>query len=126
MQTGKKVVKQAKGVDSYWNFHAADPAFKELFAKAMSDFCRHQLRAVIDVYDFSGVESIVDVAGDRGSFGHDFPSPVPLTRLSQKFSASCLWPSRPSSLWFATFHHCDGAIRISSSGYFAGTRFRPV
>eukprot|EP00667_Euglena_gracilis_P013032 EG_transcript_13421 len=66
MQTGKKVVQQAKGVDSYWNFHAADPAFKELFAKAMSDFCRHQLRAVIDVYDFSGVESIVDVAGGQG------------------------------------------------------------
>eukprot|EP00667_Euglena_gracilis_P011419 EG_transcript_11667 len=66
LKSGKRVVQQVKGVDSIWKVMDQDPPLAELFNKAMTDVSRGQIRTVLDAYDLSGVESLVDVAGGEG------------------------------------------------------------
>lgn len=50
-----------------FEYLAQHPETSELFDNAMTDFSRDAIRAVTMTYDFSGIETLVDVAGGRGA-----------------------------------------------------------
>jgi SAM-dependent methyltransferase len=66
VKTGEPAFKKAHGQDlfGYLGDHADASA---VFAEAMSDISRSQHAAIVDAYDFSGINHLVDVGGGHGT-----------------------------------------------------------
>lgn len=66
IRTGENVYRRRHGVDA-WAYREKHPETGELFDAAMQEFSAARVGAVVDAYDFSGLGTIVDVGGGRGS-----------------------------------------------------------
>ena len=64
-ETGKPAAEKVCGVPVFDHF-ARDRELSEIFNNAMTTFSAMVIPAVLDVYDFSDVETLVDVAGGHG------------------------------------------------------------
>jgi ubiquinone/menaquinone biosynthesis C-methylase UbiE len=65
VRTGKSAWAQIHG-DEVFDYFAKNPEAGEIFNRAMSSFSGIATAAVVDAYDFSGIETIVDIAGGHG------------------------------------------------------------
>jgi hypothetical protein len=65
VRTGKPAWKQIHG-DEVFEYFAKNQEAAEIFNRAMSSFSGIATNAVIDAYDFGGIETIVDIAGGHG------------------------------------------------------------
>jgi hypothetical protein len=63
--TGQPAVQKVTGMPVF-EYFAGQPAFSALFNNAMTAFSAAVIPAVIDAYDFSGIDVLVDVAGGHG------------------------------------------------------------
>jgi O-methyltransferase domain/Dimerisation domain len=52
--------------DTYWAYLTKNPGFKKTFDKAMINIAKNFYEPVINVYDFSKINKIVDVGGGEG------------------------------------------------------------
>ena len=66
IRTGENVYRRRHGVDA-WAYRGTNPEMAELFDAAMQEFSAARVGAVVAAYDFSGLGTIVDVGGGRGS-----------------------------------------------------------
>ena len=51
---------------SFFEYFAANPAAAAVFQQGMTAFSAIEAQAVVDVYDFSGIDTLVDVGGGHG------------------------------------------------------------
>jgi hypothetical protein len=65
VRTGKSAWGQIHG-DEVFEYFAKNPEAGEIFNRAMSSFSGIATNAVIEAYDFTGIETIVDIAGGHG------------------------------------------------------------
>ena len=65
VRTGKSAWGQTHG-DEVFSFFEKNPEAGQIFNRAMSSFSNVATNAVIDAYDFSGIETLVDIAGGHG------------------------------------------------------------
>jgi hypothetical protein len=65
MATGQPAVEKTTGVPVFEVF-PRDPALSEIFNNAMTSFSAFIVPAVLEAYDFSGIGTIVDIAGGHG------------------------------------------------------------
>ncbi len=63
--TGEPSWKRALGADVF-PYLAANPEPAAIFDRAMTSMSRMSAQAVVEAYDFSGIETLVDVAGGQG------------------------------------------------------------
>jgi hypothetical protein len=66
IQTGANAFSTAHGM-SVWEYRATRPEENAAFDAAMTSVAQRAARAVLDVYDFSGIGTLVDVGGGRGA-----------------------------------------------------------
>jgi O-methyltransferase len=66
IRTGEPVFKQTTGME-FFEYMAAHPETGEIFNQAMNDFGQMVSAAVIDAYDFSGLNKITDIGGGHGT-----------------------------------------------------------
>ena len=67
LRTGKPAFARTNGVELF-DYLATHPEEGEIFNSAMSDFGQGVAAAVVEGYDFSDVDTVVDVGGGNGSF----------------------------------------------------------
>jgi len=65
VQTGQPAVQKVTGMPVF-EYFAGQPEYSELFNNAMTAFSAVVVPAVLDAYDFSGIDVLVDVAGGHG------------------------------------------------------------
>jgi hypothetical protein len=65
VKTGKTAFEHVHGMD-VWEYRAKHPAAGAAFNAAMTGMSRQVAGAVSDAYDFSGLDTVVDVAGGHG------------------------------------------------------------
>lgn len=65
VRTGKSAWGRANGAEVF-DYFAANPEHGEIFNRAMTDMSAASAAAITEAYDFSGVETLVDVAGGHG------------------------------------------------------------
>jgi len=65
VKTGQPAAEKVLGKPVF-DYLAENPAFAELFNNAMTGFSANVAPAVLKVYDFAGIETLVDVAGGHG------------------------------------------------------------
>jgi hypothetical protein len=65
VQTGQPAVEKVLGMPVF-EFFSNDRHYAELFNNAMTAFSAVVIPAVLDAYDFSGIDVLVDVAGGHG------------------------------------------------------------
>jgi ubiquinone/menaquinone biosynthesis C-methylase UbiE len=65
VRTGKPAWAQIHG-DEVFDYFGKNPEAGQIFNRAMSSFTGIAADAVVDAYDFSGIETIVDIAGGHG------------------------------------------------------------
>lgn len=65
IQTGQPAVEKAVGMPVF-EYFARDHELSEVFNNAMTSFSEFVIPAALDVYDFSGIGTLVDVAGGHG------------------------------------------------------------
>ncbi|HKP46085.1 MAG TPA: methyltransferase [Pyrinomonadaceae bacterium] len=65
VRTGNAAWAQEHGCDAF-PFLAANPEAAKIFDQAMTSLSNLAIKAVIEAYDFSGFETLVDVAGGQG------------------------------------------------------------
>jgi hypothetical protein len=65
VQTGKTAFDHHFGM-TLWDYYMSHPEEQELFQYAMSSFSAVETHAILQAYDFSAFQSIVDVAGGQG------------------------------------------------------------
>jgi len=65
VKTGQPAVQKVTGMPVF-EYFAGQPEFSELFNNAMTAFSAVVIPAVLDAYDFSGIDVLVDVAGGHG------------------------------------------------------------
>jgi hypothetical protein len=63
--TGQPAVEKTFGMPVF-EFFPTNPALSEIFNNAMTAFSAVVIPAVLDVYDFSGIGTLVDIAGGHG------------------------------------------------------------
>jgi O-methyltransferase domain/Dimerisation domain len=66
VRTGKPAWEQVHGQEVFPYF-AANPEASKIFDRAMTSLSNLAIKAVVEAYDFSGIETLVDVAGGHGS-----------------------------------------------------------
>jgi hypothetical protein len=66
VRTGQPAVEKVTGVPAF-EYLARDPDLSEIFNDAMTTFSEMVVPAALDVYDFSGIDTLVDVAGGHGA-----------------------------------------------------------
>lgn len=67
LRTGEPAFARSVG-EEFFDYLASHPAESEIFNAAMSDFGQGVAAAVVQGYDFSAVDTAVDVGGGNGSF----------------------------------------------------------
>ncbi len=67
LRTGEAVFQQMFGKDLWHYFNEDNPAAGERFSQAMSSWSRQHNPAIVQAYDFSSAQTIVDVGGGQGS-----------------------------------------------------------
>ena len=65
VRTGKSGWAQMHG-DDVFGYFARNKEASEIFNRAMSSFTGLAAKAVVEAYDFSGIETLVDIAGGHG------------------------------------------------------------
>jgi ubiquinone/menaquinone biosynthesis C-methylase UbiE len=65
VRTGKSAWGQTHG-EEVFSFFERNPEAGQIFNRAMSSFSSVATAAVIDAYDFSGIETLIDIAGGHG------------------------------------------------------------
>jgi hypothetical protein len=65
LYTGEPALKQAVGVE-FFDYLAAHPEEGEIFHAAMNDITRGSTAAILQAYDFSGMQRVIDVGGGHG------------------------------------------------------------
>ena len=66
VRTGQPAAEKVTGVPVF-EYFPRDPDLSEIFNDAMTAFSNQVIPAALEVYDFSGIERIVDVAGGHGA-----------------------------------------------------------
>jgi hypothetical protein len=66
LRTGKPAA-EVVFAGTAFDFFRRHPRVQEIFQDAMTDFSAASARAVVDTYDFSGIDRIVDVGGGHGA-----------------------------------------------------------
>ena len=66
VQTGQPAVEKVTGMPVF-DYFPTQPELSEIFNDAMTNLSEVVVRAALDVYDFSGIGVIVDVAGGHGA-----------------------------------------------------------
>lgn len=66
VETGRPAFPETHGV-RFYDFLSRNPEAAAVFHAAMTDFSGHEARAIVDAYDFAGVDSIVDVGAGQGA-----------------------------------------------------------
>ncbi len=66
VRTGQNVYQRRYGVDA-WTYRMRNREWGKLFDGAMQEYSASRVAAVVAAYDFSGLSTIVDVGGGRGS-----------------------------------------------------------
>jgi hypothetical protein len=66
VRTGETAFEHAHGEPMYAHL-ATHPAVASLFHEAMSGFSEQEIAAILNAYDFSGFETVVDVGGGQGA-----------------------------------------------------------
>lgn len=67
VKTGTPALKHLYQADDTFKFFAENPQSAAIFNDAMTGWSKHSHTAIVDAYDFSGIETIVDVAGGHGA-----------------------------------------------------------
>jgi hypothetical protein len=75
VRTGKPAAEKTVGMPVF-EYLERDPNLSEIFNNAMTSFSKTVAPAVLEVYDFSGIDVLVDVAGGHGGI---------LTSILQKY-----------------------------------------
>jgi DNA-binding phage protein len=66
IETGQPAAEKVTGMPVF-DYFRTDPAVSRVFNDAMTNFSEAVIRAALDVYDFSGIKVLVDVAGGHGA-----------------------------------------------------------
>src|SRR4051812_299910 len=66
VRTGETLCQPALGVPMIWDYFAANAPEARVFDDAMTAFSAAVIPAVLATYDFSGINTLVDVAGGHG------------------------------------------------------------
>jgi hypothetical protein len=66
VRTGQPCVERITGGRHVFEHFATDPAESEAFNRAMTSFSLVEVPAALEVYDFSGIGTLVDIAGGHG------------------------------------------------------------
>lgn len=66
VKTGESAVPITTGLDGPFEAFAKDPELSRVFNNAMTGFSSFVVPAVLEAYDFSGIDTLVDVAGGHG------------------------------------------------------------
>jgi hypothetical protein len=66
IKTGEPAVRVTTGKDAF-EYFAGDQALSKVFNDAMTGFSMTVIPAVVEAYDFSGIGTLVDVAGGHGA-----------------------------------------------------------
>ena len=66
VRTGQPAVEKVTGVPAFEYFRR-DPELSEIFNNAMTAFSQSVIPAALEAYDFSGINTLVDVAGGHGA-----------------------------------------------------------
>jgi hypothetical protein len=64
-KTGETAWKKTYGVEVF-DWFAANPSESEIFNRAMTDMSGAVVQAVAEAYDFSGIQTLADIAGGHG------------------------------------------------------------
>jgi hypothetical protein len=67
VQTSESAVMKTAGVDGPFAAFARDPELSQVFNDAMTGFSAFVVPAVLEAYDFTGIGTLVDVAGGHGA-----------------------------------------------------------
>ncbi|WP_220202008.1 methyltransferase [Reticulibacter mediterranei] len=65
IQTGKPAFDHHFGM-TLWEYYMSHPEEHDIFQYAMSSFSAAETHAILQAYDFSGLQSVVDIAGGHG------------------------------------------------------------
>ena len=109
VRTGKSAWAQMHG-DDVFEYFERNPEAGAIFNRAMSSFSGLATNAVIEAYDFTGVETLIDIAGGHGRL---------LTGVLEAY------PSMRGVL-FDLPHVLEGASRVSRCEYVTGDFFVSV
>jgi ubiquinone/menaquinone biosynthesis C-methylase UbiE len=66
VKTGTPPLKRLYQADDTFKYFADNPKSAAIFNDAMTGWSKYSHTAILDVYDFSGIKTIVDVAGGHG------------------------------------------------------------
>ena len=109
VRTGKSAWAQMHG-DDVFEYFERNPEAGAIFNRAMSSFSGLATNAVVEAYDFTGVETLIDIAGGHGRL---------LTGVLEAY------PSMRGVL-FDLPHVLEGASRFSRCEYVSGDFFVSV
>ena len=109
VRTGKSAWAQMHG-DDVFEYFERNPEAGAIFNRAMSSFSGLATNAVVEAYDFTGVETLIDIAGGHGRL---------LTGVLEAY------PSMRGVL-FDLPHVLKGASRVSRCEYVSGDFFVSV
>ena len=109
VRTGKSAWAQMHG-DDVFDYFQRNPEAGEIFNRAMSSFSGFATKAVVEAYDFSGIQTLIDIAGGHGRL------------LAGVLEA---YPSMRGVL-FDLPHVIEGAPRGSRCEYVSGDFFSSV
>src|SRR5579883_3477580 len=65
VRTGETAMRRL-GIENAFDYLQAHPAESAIFNDAMTEFSRQSAPAIADAYDFSGIRTLVDIAGGHG------------------------------------------------------------
>jgi hypothetical protein len=100
IKTGESAVPATVGTGIFEHF-GSDPQLSKIFNDAMTGFSASVIPAVLEAYDFAGIETLVDIAGGHGAV---------LTAILQKY------PSMKGVLFDLDYVIAGAAARIASQG----------
>ena len=79
VKTGKPAFEEVTGVLEF-AYHDQHPEVNERFIRGMANFGNHENHTIVEAYDFSSFNSIVDVGGGRGDLIAEILRDNPVTR----------------------------------------------
>jgi hypothetical protein len=80
VRTGQNVYQRRYGVDAWTYRRTTDREAEKVFDGAMQEHSASRVAAVVDAYDFSGLGTIIDVGGGRGSLLAGILEAYPMAR----------------------------------------------
>ena len=119
VKTGQPAVEKVTGMPVF-EYFAQEPKLSSVFNNAMTSWSGPTVAAALKAYDFSGIGTLVDVAGGHG---HVLTS---ILRRIRRCAVSCSISSTSLQAQSHSFRHQVWQIALRQRGVISSTQYRQV